>query len=313
MVVNKKKKPKKPAAILKKVVDTTIVDTISAEFVIPLLKWVYGKIVNTFFSWVLIAMASTSAALKLFIGEIFPVVKNFTIVNYVTSPWFIGITLSLLILPILYKVVIGLKNNKIETSALSVHQKLNEYIGASGFSPNHNLSETKRNWAECVGKIKATKAKDLRIMGATGYKTFGEKDSPLYTFLEKYDGEVKVLLIEPNANLDALISRAAQTEKTPQNYADEVTKSVERLKDLVRNKNRKITLKLYKQTPIWKMIISNDYMWLQHYSTCSDDVHKTPVYTFYSDGDGGTSLFHALYSVWQKRWELDGNTLVELD
>lgn len=190
-------------------------------------------------------------------------------------------------------------------------EALLQAAGVSGFSPHATKIEKKTDWKSCNAKIRANKAIDLRIMGSTGWNTFGHHQSPLYQLIEQFQGEIKILLMNPDPALPTLIQRAAETNKTPAQYAKEINDSITRLKLLKQQKGRNISLKLYDQIPIWKMLISNDYMWLQHYSK-NMNVEDTPVYTFFSDGDGGTSLFHALYSVWIKRWDVDGNKVCDL-
>jgi hypothetical protein len=189
-------------------------------------------------------------------------------------------------------------------------EMLVQAIGVSGFSRHATKAEKRKDWKACAEKIKEHKAKDLRIMGATGWETFGDPGSPLHKLLGRFNGEVKILLMKPDAALPALIHRAAEIGQSPADYAKEIERSIDRLRNL-RKSGRNISLKLYTQTPVWKMIISNDYMWLQHYR-CDSNVDDTPVYVFFSDGDEGTSLFHALYSVWLKRWDVDGNETVDL-
>lgn len=190
-------------------------------------------------------------------------------------------------------------------SESSPAEQLVQAVGVSAFYPHATKAEKNKEWKACVGSITSHHARDLRIMGATGWNTFGDQKSPLHKLLSGFDGEVKVLLMLPDPKLPALARRAKETGRTPEEYVAEIWRSIERIRTL-RSKGKSISLKFYTQTPIWKMLISNDFMWLQHYCKAID-VEDTPVYVFFSDGDGGTSLFHPLYSVWLKRWERDDN------
>lgn len=197
-----------------------------------------------------------------------------------------------------------------KNSQPSSAEALIQATGINAFSPHFLRSERLADWKNCNEKIKSNKTIDLRIMGATGWNTFGDSKAPLYRLLSQFTGEVKILLMKPDPTLPALIQRATEVGKTAEQYVTEINNSISRLKQLKRN-GKNISLKLYSQTPIWKMIISNDYMWLQHYCK-SKNVEESPVYVFFSDGDGGTSLFHALYSVWLKRWDMDNNESCDL-
>lgn len=192
----------------------------------------------------------------------------------------------------------------------SEEELLVQAVGISGFYPHTSKKEKRDDWKTCVARIRGHRAKDLRIMGATGWATFGAPESPLYKLLDEFDGEIKVLLMKADPSLSALVQRAKETGYKPDDYALEIRRSIDRLRQL-KGKGKNISLKCYTQMPVWKMLISNDYMWLQHYRN-SRNVDDTPVYVFYSDGDEGTSLFHALYSVWLKRWEVDGNEVIDL-
>lgn len=289
--------------------------------------WIYS---NYTFVFTVVASAFTYAVQNYELGSGHPLLVYAH--NYPSRIYFAVIAIALLspviraLISVAFRLVsfgfsavvslLGLKreheeeNFATEESAASLAETLVQATGITGFSPHATRLEKKADWVTCNEKIRGNKAIDLRIMGATGWRTFGDKTSPLYKLLEQFHGEVKILLMKPDPSLPALIDRARELSKTPEEYVEEIKKSIVRLTEL-KKKGRNISLKLYCQTPIWKMIICNDYMWLQHYCK-NKEVENTPVYTFFSDGDGGTSLFNAIYSVWIKRWDIDGNEKFEL-
>lgn len=180
---------------------------------------------------------------------------------------------------------------------------LARFAGLSSFSDHKSQKDKNLDWGECKKNIAS--AKDLRIMGATGWATFGDVGTPLHDVVKKFKGELKILLLCNDASADVLLSRAAATNKDPTKYHLEIEKSLAMLRKLkIDFPKRTIEVKLYKKPLIWKMIICNSYMWLQHYWEIEDDVENTPVYTFYSDGgERKTSLFHPFYEEWKKQWE----------
>jgi hypothetical protein len=93
-------------------------------------------------------------------------------------------------------------------------------------------------------------------------------------------------------------------------YKQEIFSSIEYLKEL-REKGKSVSLKLYKQRPVWKMIIIDDFLWLQHYVT-AHHVENTPVFGIHRDNNS-ESLFEPLYAVFMKKWKFDGNPTYNFD
>lgn len=172
------------------------------------------------------------------------------------------------------------------------------------FRPNIHVEDKTENLRFLLKQCKI--AKDICILGATGYRTFARKDcdsiAPLREVLEDTTGEIKILLFHPNGQFTS--SRANALRVQLDDYKKEIMNSVNFLREL-KNKGKNIALKFYVQRAIWKMIILDNFMWLQYYHP-NRHVEQMPVYGV-SRGREGYSLFDPLYGVFQKKWHDDGN------
>lgn len=180
--------------------------------------------------------------------------------------------------------------------------------GLNGFWPHSKDDEKIKNWNGCLQQIEKDKADDLRVLGVTGWATFGSPTSPLHNAFISCQGEIRVLLIKPGCS--AFKERALALHINEIEYAKEIQDSLEFCKQLKRQ-GKSISVKLYEQTPIWKMVFTNNYLWLQYYQP-DQHVDNTPVYTFFSNKER-TSLYHPIVNVFRKRWHRDNNGLVNID
>lgn len=150
----------------------------------------------------------------------------------------------------------------------------------------------------------------LKIMGASGWKTFASPEAPMHSVLKEYRGSVQILLMDPESPY--LHKRALSLNIPIDSYKKEIKQSIEFLQTLRSTTNPKIDLKLYKHPLIWKIIQTPSFMWLQHY-VHGKHVDTTPVYAFActSSRDNSTmentSLYIPMAAVFDKRWDLDGD------
>jgi hypothetical protein len=61
-----------------------------------------------------------------------------------------------------------------------------------------------------------------------------------------------------------------------------------------------VSLKLYSDPPLWKLMILGDYAWVQHYHP-GLNVQALPEYLFLH-GQNATSLFASFYQYFAMRW-----------
>ena len=175
-----------------------------------------------------------------------------------------------------------------------------EGIGLREFS-NHD-SENKRgqDWDRCVAEIKNTRPSRLCILGATGWDTFGSSQSPMHNLIRDFEGSIHILLLKPGSY--GFQKRTAELNKNEENYRQEIEDSIEYCRSLVEKYKKSIDIRLYEDEPIWKMIFSDRYLWLQYYDP-KDDVDNTPVYTLQTRAQAtDSSLYYPLVKVFQRRW-----------
>ncbi len=177
--------------------------------------------------------------------------------------------------------------------------------GLSGFWKHQTNEEKKADWESCAKQIGSHASGDIRILGVTGWQTFGSPESPLHRVLRGFQGEIKILLIKPRCK--AFSTRARSINENEDAYEREIEKSLAFCKELAAA-GKSIWVKQYTQPPIWKMIFTNQYLWLQYYKP-TVHVDNTPVYTLFANREG-TSLYYPLTDVFRKRWDLDGNDTV---
>lgn len=181
------------------------------------------------------------------------------------------------------------------------------------FRPNAAEKDKKENKKLLLEQIQT--AKSVEMIGATGYNTFAKAEHAdgraaiLRDALENIViGDIKILLFHPDGKYARM--RASALGIPLDDYKQEIYNSIGFLKEL-RNKGKSVSLKLYEQKPIWKMIILDDFLWLQFYDL-RFHVERMPVYGIYKKKDG-ESLFDPLYAVFQKKWNFDYNPTYDFD
>ena len=180
-------------------------------------------------------------------------------------------------------------------------------FGALCYWPHDTDERRLKNWKNCIDEITTAPARDLKILGATGWHTFGATDSPLHQIIKEFKGEIRVLLMDPNAQ--CLPGRAENVGMSQREYRNEINQTIEYCREIQRQ-NPNFFLKTYSQPPIWKMVIVNQFLWLQHY-TKNAHVDDTPVYGLFAD-QADSSLYYPLLNVFHKRWSQDHNAIVDL-
>lgn len=189
--------------------------------------------------------------------------------------------------------------------------KLIKNSGLFLFQPNRKSGDMEAN--KRLMDEKSSTARDILILGATGYNTFARSDvegkAMLREQLEQMTGEIKIMLLHPKAQQAE--SRAQALGVPLGDYQQEIHKSINFLRQL-KTKGQNISLKVYVQKPIWKMILLDDFLWLQYYHPNSH-VEQMPVYGIHRKQPiGEYSLFGPLYEVFQKKWNDDNNPTVDL-
>ncbi len=148
--------------------------------------------------------------------------------------------------------------------------------------------------------------RDLFIMGVTGREIF-DAESPGLRNVLKDCHELRVMLLNPNS--DGARKRAqslGEPEKVLAEFRREVAESIKYLAQL-RETGRKVSLKLYEDRPLWKLVFAGDRVWVQY---CHDgrDTRDCPEYAFaLQPHRPERGFFPALFSYFLNQWDDPGN------
>lgn len=161
-------------------------------------------------------------------------------------------------------------------------------------------------------------AREIMIVGSTGYRSFVEPEGELHEAL-KNCREAKIMLLDPLKH--GAIARAKSIpdpEITPEVIREQIIKSIDYLKGL-RAAQKRVRLKLYPDMPLLKMAILGDYAYIRHYHT-GLNVRYMPEFAFKNVQHHG-GLYMPMYRYFLSRWhdpdipeyDLDTDQLVYRD
>lgn len=161
-------------------------------------------------------------------------------------------------------------------------------------------------------------ARDIMIIGSTGFRTFVNPEGDLHNAIHNCR-EAKIMLLDPFG--EGAMARAKSIQApdiTPESFREQIIQSVDYLKRL-KALQKNIKLKLYPDVPLLKLAILGDYISVQHYHT-GLDVRNMPEYIFHHGQNPG-SLYTYFYQYFLTRWhdpnipeyELDSDELIYRD
>jgi len=143
-------------------------------------------------------------------------------------------------------------------------------------------------------------ARELMIIGSTGYRSFVEPEGDLHEAM-MHSREAKIMLLDPLK--EGAVTRARSIpdpEITPEVIRDQIVKSIDFLKGL-RALGKRVRLKLYPDLPLLKLAIIGDYAFLRHYHT-GLNVRHMPEYAFRNEPRHG-GLYVPLCRYFVSRWQ----------
>lgn len=148
-------------------------------------------------------------------------------------------------------------------------------------------------------KEKHGTGRTIMVIGSSGHGTFVDQVGDLSTVLKKCIG-AKILLVNPySQDATTRIQAIAHPQHTIEAFREEVRQSIELLKRL-KAIGKAVKLKLYSDSPLMKMVILGDYLWLQHYHA-DLDIQTMPEYVLrHNREDHGLYTLCAHYFV--QRW-----------
>jgi hypothetical protein len=142
-------------------------------------------------------------------------------------------------------------------------------------------------------------AKELMLMGSTGYLTFAAPEGDLHQAIQR-SREAKILLLDPSS--EGAKKRAvslADSSIAPSGFRKQIEESIVFLKKL-RASKRQVRLKLYQDVPLFKIGIVGDYIYMRHYHA-GRDVREMPEYVFRNSQEPG-NLYLPFYQYFLSRW-----------
>lgn len=140
----------------------------------------------------------------------------------------------------------------------------------------------------------------ISVIGSSGHSTFVDQVGGLSSVLDKCLG-ARIMLVNPySQEASARIQAINHPEFTLDTFRKEVRQSIQLLKRL-KAMGKDVKLKLYSDSPLIKLVILGDYLWLQHYHA-DLDVQTMPEYVLrHNCKDHGLYTLYAHYFV--QRWE----------
>ena len=143
-------------------------------------------------------------------------------------------------------------------------------------------------------------AREIMIIGSTGYRSFAEEEGDLHEAVQNCR-EAKIMLLDPLKH--GAIARARSIpdpEITPEVIREQIIKSIDFLKSL-KAAQKNVRLKLYPDVPLLKMAILGDYAFIRHYHT-GLNVRHMPEFAFKNDQNHG-GLYLPMYRYFLSRWQ----------
>lgn len=142
-------------------------------------------------------------------------------------------------------------------------------------------------------------ARNVMLIGSTGYTTFVDPGSDLHRVIQKCRG-AKIMLLDPAGEGASSRARSIQSpEITAESFREQIAKSIEFLKGL-KAVQKDIRLKLYRDVPLLKLAILGDHIFLRHYHPGAD-VQKLPEFVFKHQKNPGC-LYNPFYQYFIDRW-----------
>jgi len=142
-------------------------------------------------------------------------------------------------------------------------------------------------------------ARDVMVMGSTGFRTFVDANGDLHQVIQNCR-EAKIMLLNPfSEGASARAESILAPSTTLESFREQIGKSIAFLKGLKAAK-KNIKLKLYDDSPLFKLTILDDVIWIQHYHS-GLDVQLMPEYVFKHDQNLG-SLYNLFYQNFFTKW-----------
>jgi len=142
-------------------------------------------------------------------------------------------------------------------------------------------------------------ARNVMLIGSTGFTTFVDSAGDLHQVIQKCRG-AKIMLLDPYSEGASSRARSIQSsEITLESFREQIAKSIEFLKGL-KEIQMDIRLKFYRDVPLLKLSILGDYVFMRHYHH-GVDVRQLPEFVFKHQRNPGC-LYNPFYQYFLDRW-----------
>ncbi len=193
--------------------------------------------------------------------------------------------------------------------------RMAKYAGLVSVTPVEGLFARRK---AKVLKEREGRARDIMVIGSTGYSTFVDPQGDLHNVL-KNCREARIMLLDPLR--EGAVVRAKSIpdpDISPEIFREQIVRSIDFLKGLKAGQ-KNIRLKLYPDMPLLKLAVLGDHICVRYYHT-GLNVSKMPEYVFKHDQNPG-SLYSPFHQYFLARWndpnipeyDLDTDDLVYRD
>ena len=142
-------------------------------------------------------------------------------------------------------------------------------------------------------------ARNIMLIGSTGFSTFVDPAGDLHEVIQKCRG-AKIMLLDPSGEGASSRARSIQSpDITLESFREQIEWSIKFLKGL-KEVQKDIRLKLYQDVPLLKLAILGDYVFLRHYHH-GVDVQQLPEFVFRHQRNPGC-LYNPFYQYFLDRW-----------
>lgn len=225
------------------------------------------------------------------------------------NPWR-ALTYTLIVTVLAYLVVVVLIHLWRRSSQLLAAYKTIRNVGIEAFWPQQNPDSPQPGWEDCVAKIATEAPSELCILGLTGAATFAHSQSPLRNAVEKHQGSILILLIDPTSRaFEQRVRELGHSDLHSEvdlnnRFIGEIEDTLAFCRTLARKsvtELRRIEVRAYDLPAIWKMVIFGDYLWLQQYAP-RVHVEQSSAVMFHKRVE--SSMYYPLERVFYNRWAL---------
>lgn len=142
-------------------------------------------------------------------------------------------------------------------------------------------------------------ARDVLLISSTGFETFVNPEGDLHRVIQNCRA-AKIMLLKPLGEGACVRSKSIpDPEITPESYRGEIIRSIDFLKNL-KALQKNIRLKLYEETPLLKLAVLGDYLFMKYYHSVLNE-EDIPEYIF-KHSPNHNSLFDLFYQIFLSKW-----------